>query len=163
MQPDPSLKPGDRIPNFLLPDQENARRSFYHELLGQPVLLLACRKLTAGPAHMALTALAQRADDIAELKAQIFAVTASDVLTNFESMKQLSAGFTVFSDPSGQMIGPMMAAAGTERVLETDLHGRYEGAFVQITSLAAVAEIVRHVADKAVCPLVTALWRNHAP
>ncbi len=114
MQLDPSLKPGDRIPNFLLPDQENARRSFYHELLGQPVLLLACRKLTAGPAHLALTALAQKADGIAELEAQIFAVTASDVFTNFESMKQLSAGFTVFSDPSAQMVGPMMAGAGTE-------------------------------------------------
>jgi peroxiredoxin len=108
MQPDASLKPGDRIPNFLLPDQENARRSFYHELLGQPILLLAGQELNAG----AVLALAQRAEEIAELKAQIFCVTSSDVIKTAGLMRQMPASFTVFSDPPGQMVGPLMASAG---------------------------------------------------
>ena len=44
-QPVTCLSPGDRLPNFTLPDATGKTRIFYNELKGRPVVLFACGTL----------------------------------------------------------------------------------------------------------------------
>ena len=47
MQQEAALGRGDRVPNFRLPDQSGATHSFYHDVKGGAVLLLALGSLNS--------------------------------------------------------------------------------------------------------------------
>jgi len=114
MQPETSLGPGDRVPNFQLPDQANDRRSFYHEVTGAPILLLLCPRLTSPSARQLLAGLVARQAEIAKAGSQVFAIGGEGVVANATVAAELSFPYRVFSDSQGQVLAGLMAGADVE-------------------------------------------------
>lgn len=125
MQADNSIGPGDRVSNFQLLDQDNARRSFYHEVTGTPILLLVSSNLSGPGARALLQELVTRQAAFAQSGLQLFMLSSQGVIENAGLSAQLVCPYRIFSDPQQQVVGPLMAGAtGESRLLLLDRNQR---------------------------------------
>lgn len=106
----PILMPGDRVPNFALPDAESVGRIFYNEVTGGPILLFVSREPEDGETVAALAAFAEAEDRLRELGVECFAVfkTAPEALA--DSLNR--ATFTLFADVQGDLVEALLSRQG---------------------------------------------------
>ncbi len=100
-----ALRPGDRLPDFIYPDQNRVNRQFYNELTGGPILLLA---IGSSAPDRFLTALAARRKDLQELGSDAFAVTGRSVEANAELARAAGLERPVFADAKGELVGYLL-------------------------------------------------------
>ena len=111
MQADKVITPGDRVPNFRLPDQENARRSFYHEMTGGPVLLLVAEDASASEVGASLQVLEKAQGRLSEAGIEVFALLGTEVLAVASAAQSLRLSFPVFADVQKRTSGPLLAGS----------------------------------------------------
>ncbi len=109
----PPLTPGDRMPDFIFPDQAGTRRQFYQEVTGGPILFLALGD--PGPVTAAAwQALLAAESALRETGAQLFA------LIGGAGTLPAPAGFPVFLDREGRLLKRLLSAqagAGVQAAL----------------------------------------------
>ena len=98
MKPETIITPGDRVPNFRLPDQTNARRSFYHEMTGGPILLLVGDSASASGVGEALSLLQERNEALRSSGIDLFGILGVEVLAVAGLAQSLDLSFPVFAD-----------------------------------------------------------------
>ncbi len=158
MQAVSPLAPGDRVPNFLLPDQEGINRSFYHELNGGAILLLALDSAEDAAATELVMAAAGLAADFGALGVQIFALSGADSAANKMLADAQGLEFPVFADPDRTSVAFLLAGPAAapcrsylldpnQRVLQVaEASGR--------KGLEALLELAKGIAGQAPAPLV---------
>ena len=91
------LAPGDRCPNFLLPDAGNAFHAFYERVRGRPTALLF-----VSPSDVAvLDAFAEAAQRFDKAGFDIFAVLAADVPAITRESERIGGRLNLLADPKG--------------------------------------------------------------
>jgi predicted 2-oxoglutarate/Fe(II)-dependent dioxygenase YbiX len=181
--PTAALAPGDRLPNFVLADQEGAFRGFYERARGNPMALLVLSKgAIDGEVASVLASLSRPASD----PALDLLVIAPD---EPESLKALAAGTPLakflLSDIKGSIINGLSRASGlspapglcllldaNQRLLEARAGsgltawamGRLQelapATRGQILDQAAPVLLVPHVLDPATCRALIARWHR---
>ena len=115
------LLPGDRLPNFGLFDAAGIERTFYFEVDGGPILLLACASLAQTEERDALQALAAAAEGLRGSGAELFVVSGDAPPVLSALTEQLGLAFPLFSDPAGSVLRhllvPDAAATPAPRVV----------------------------------------------
>ena len=158
MQAVSPLVPGDRVPNFLLPDQEGIKRSFYHELTGGPILLLALEGGEDAAANELVLAAAGLSADFGAAGVQVFALTGADRVVNKMLADAHGLGFRVFADPDRSALAFLLAGQAAvpcrsylldpnQRVLQVSEASGRKG-------LEALLERAKRIASQAPAPLV---------
>lgn len=100
-----ALRPGDRLPDFIYPDQSGTNRQFYNELAGGPILLLA---IGGGGPDALLAALAARRRELQELHSDAFALTGGPVAANAEAARRAGLDRPVFADAKGELLALLL-------------------------------------------------------
>jgi predicted 2-oxoglutarate/Fe(II)-dependent dioxygenase YbiX/peroxiredoxin len=125
--------PGERVANFSLVDQDNTRRSFYHEVRGGPILLVLASDATAEVARATLAFLQDQAARFEEAGIETYAVVRGDRLAASVLARSLELPFTVFADPQGEVVG---------RYLDTAAQRAGAGASARLLALDSNQRIV---------------------
>ena len=112
------------MPNFRLPDQEGTRRSFYHELRGKPIILLAFRDPDAVPVAAMLQAAAKLVPALEAEGIQIFAFSGGDISRNNQLCQAHGLAFPVFMDRAGPGLSAMIAPASPASACLLDANQR---------------------------------------
>jgi len=184
MQPQSAIGPGDRVPNFSLPDQENTRRSFYHEVTARPILLLLAPSPAAPGPRALLAELAERRADVARAGAEVYVISGESVVANAVVSAELGCPYRIFADPAGQMLAALMAGSqaparlllldGNQRVVEVfegsigpeGLAGvltfceaeTRQGETAEVLGRAAPILLLPRVLEPGVCRQLIGLW-----
>ena len=97
------LAPGDRAPDFLLPDQNRSVDPFYNLVQGQPIVLhfYPNGRKTAFRAEM--DGLRAQAGAFADRGAQVFAINTDALPANVAFAEQESLPFLLMTDPQGRV------------------------------------------------------------
>ncbi len=106
------LSPGDKLPNFALPDQAGATRNFYNEVKGGPILLAVCDGSEPAGGDAPLAALQAAAEGLAGEGAQLFGLIAGGPEAGAARAKRLGLGFPLFADAQGVAVPHLLAPAG---------------------------------------------------
>ncbi len=101
---------GDRVHNFVLPDTAGTGRSFYHELRGGPVLLLALREPGHPLAEALLAAFQADATTWQAAKSQFFGLTGKSWPGLGERLAALD-GMTLVDPEGGVLSGLLQSGA----------------------------------------------------
>jgi len=101
---------GDKIPQFLLPDQAGVKRSFYHELIGKPIFLAICAAAHREGLERGLSKVAAQAGNCEARGAQVMALSNAPVFEVAEVAKKLGITFPVFADPENRIAGQLLKA-----------------------------------------------------
>ncbi len=109
MQQEAALGRGDRIPNFRLPDQSGATRSFYHDVKGGAVLLLALGSLNSPQSKEALSLLSAKFQTLAEQGVELFAVTQDGPIAVSAVAEGQNLNFHLYADPPRSITGRLLA------------------------------------------------------
>jgi len=104
--PGTALAPGDRAPNFSLPDQQDRMRPFYERTLGNPVALLI------DPEDRTLAAFAAAASAFAAKGVEAIALLPGPVERAAARASATGAEFPLLADPLGKILQGYRAAAG---------------------------------------------------
>ncbi len=107
MQPSASLCPGDRVPDFQLPDHLGTRRIFYNEVRGRPLLLFVAAGLDA--AATAFQVFASRVGSFVELGADCLVVTGAGIADNAALLARCGIDLPAYSDPQRQLVTALLA------------------------------------------------------
>lgn len=183
MQTVQPFAPGDRVPNFRLPDQDGMRRSFYHELKGKPIILLACRD-PEGPVAAGLLRAAARLEPALRAEGiQVFVLSATEIARNKQVCDALGLEFPIFMDRAGASLGALLAPGvearsylldANQRILtiaedtgEAALEGLLKNAKAQMAAIGAALVLQRpapvlilpEVLDPNFCRQLIDLWR----
>lgn len=97
----PGFRPGERAPDFLLPNPHGKFGRFYDRFQGNLVVLVFTPSSVRPEAVRALRDLQARAGDFAEAGARIVAVTPDEAEANARLAAEHGLDFTLFSDPAG--------------------------------------------------------------
>jgi predicted 2-oxoglutarate/Fe(II)-dependent dioxygenase YbiX/peroxiredoxin len=100
--------PGERVTNFSLVDQDNTRRSFYHEVRGGSILLLLAPDATSEATRASLAFLQDQFARLDEAGIEPYAVVRGDRLAASVLARSLELPFYVFADPQGEVLGRHM-------------------------------------------------------
>jgi predicted 2-oxoglutarate/Fe(II)-dependent dioxygenase YbiX/peroxiredoxin len=103
--PTAALLPGDRAPNFSLPDQQDKMRPFYERTLGNPLALLL------DPEAAMLAAYAAAGVAFAERGLDILALVPGPVARAAALAAETGAAFPLLADPLGKILAGYRAAA----------------------------------------------------
>jgi predicted 2-oxoglutarate/Fe(II)-dependent dioxygenase YbiX/peroxiredoxin len=95
------VAPGERVPNFSLADQDNTRRSFYHEVMGGPIILLVAADPNGEATRHSLALLQGEAERLGAAGVELFAVMRGDRLAASALGRSLGLSFYLFADPQG--------------------------------------------------------------
>ncbi len=109
---DPGFSPGDRGPNFSLPDAEGRLLMFYERVRGNPFALLFLGDISGRAARAALTGFAGRQEEFAAAGFDLFAVGIGDSAAAARAIAESGAGFVLFADPKGKITAGYCAPAG---------------------------------------------------
>ena len=91
------FEPGDRVPDFILPDVLSKPVGLYLSAIGNPIVLVFC----SGEAELLLEPFVERANDFAEVT--VLFVTPRSPIENKALAEQLRLPFAVLSDTVGQV------------------------------------------------------------
>ncbi|MCI0430719.1 MAG: 2OG-Fe(II) oxygenase [Rhodospirillales bacterium] len=108
----PAFGPGDRGPNFVLPDAGGRMLMFYERVRGNPFALLFLGDLSSGEARAALARFAARHEDFAAAGFDLFAVLIGDSAAAGNAVSGSGARFLVFADPKAKITAGYCAPAG---------------------------------------------------
>ncbi len=108
----PAFGPGDRGPNFVLPDAEGRMTMFYERVRGNSFVLLFLGDLSGGEARAALAQFAARQEEFAAAGFDIFAVVIGDSAAAGNAVSESGARFLVFADPKAKITAGFCAPAG---------------------------------------------------
>lgn len=107
-EPAHAIAPGDRAPNFVLPDADGAFRMFYERAKGRPIVLLFFPGGRKGRAWREARAFARAADAFAAAGLDVFAVSLAEPKAN----AALGLPFLVWSDPKRAITRGYLTGAG---------------------------------------------------
>lgn len=184
--PQITLAPGDRGPNFLLPDTTGRVWMFYERVRGNPFILLFVGDAAEPAGREALSAAAALQDRYEAAGYDIFAVVIGEAGAAEAAARASGGRFMIFADPLGKITGGYLAASGLSQAgrgcllfdanqrllmaepLAADSPGR---ALERLVSLCPAAEgriaasvapvlIVPRVLDAAWCRDLIARWES---
>ncbi|HXV24187.1 MAG TPA: 2OG-Fe(II) oxygenase [Alphaproteobacteria bacterium] len=105
--------PGDRGPNFVLPDAEGRLLMFYERVRGNPFALLFLGDLpSGGEARRTLAGFAARQERFAVAGFDLFAVVVGESAVAGSAAAESGARFLIFADPKAKITGGYCAPAG---------------------------------------------------
>ncbi len=107
-EPAHAIAPGDRAPNFVLPDEAGVFRMFYERAKGRPIVLLFFPGRRKGRAWKEAKAFADAAGAFADAGIDVFAVTLAAEGEN----ARLGFPFLVWSDPKQAITRGYLDGAG---------------------------------------------------
>lgn len=107
--PTQGLAPGDKLPNFALPDQGGTTRIFYNELKGGPIVLIVCAA-PASTGEALLAAFRDAAPALTAAGAQRFALLPGAPQVAAACAERLGLDFPLFADTQGQAVPHLLAA-----------------------------------------------------
>ena len=99
MQQEAAFSRGDRVPNFRLPNQSGATGSFYHDVKGGAVLLLALESLNSPQGKEALSFLASQFASLAEQGVEVFAIAQDGPIAVSSVAETQGLSFHLYADP----------------------------------------------------------------
>ena len=99
------LRAGDRVPDFLLPDQNKKADPLYGLVGGQPVVLHFYPGHEKKAFAVEFDAFRERWPDLAKRKVALFAVNGEPLPANIERAGALSLPFALLTDPGGRVQG----------------------------------------------------------
>ena len=182
----PAFGPGDRGPNFILPDAGGRFLMFYERVRGNPFALLFLGDVSSGEARAALAQFAARQGEFAAAGVDLFAVVIGDSAAAGNAVAGSGARFLVFADPQAKITVGYCAPAGfsatgpacflfdaNQRLLAADkavadsadwaldrLAALCPTAPTQSASGTAPVLIVPRVIDRALCEALIARWEG---
>jgi len=113
-----SFGPGDRIPDFRLPDTTGAARQFYVALAGGPIILAVLSDPGQAEQRAFLGEMGAWADALGEAAAEVFAICGG------AAPPPAIPGITVLRDPRGQVCAHLLNAGAAGRPI-IDSHRTY--------------------------------------
>jgi predicted 2-oxoglutarate/Fe(II)-dependent dioxygenase YbiX len=180
----PAFGPGDRGPNFVLPDAGGRFLMFYERVRGNPFALLFLGDLSSGEARAALAQFVARQEEFAAAGFDLFTVMIGDSAAVSNAVAGSGARFLVFADPQAKITAGYCAPANfsatgpacllfdaNQRLLAANnaaadsadwaldrLAALCPPAQAQSTSGTAPVLIVPRVIDRALCEALIARW-----
>ncbi|MDX1401413.1 MAG: redoxin domain-containing protein, partial [Kiloniellales bacterium] len=109
MQQEAVLIQGDRLPNFRLPDQEGAKRSFYHDVKGDPAVLLAIGSLRRSECESALTLFTSLQQTLSDDRIECYAITGDGPIAVTAAAESYGLPFRLYSDPQQTIIRRLLS------------------------------------------------------
>ncbi|MFQ5783632.1 MAG: redoxin domain-containing protein [Alphaproteobacteria bacterium] len=109
-EPPLTLEPGDRVPNFTLPNHEGTGLMFYNKTRGGPIALFVYARNADAAAGREIAALAAHRPALDELGAEIFVINRDSAGNNAALVAAHGLGGHVLSDPMGRITGAFAAA-----------------------------------------------------
>lgn len=104
------LTPGDRVPNFILPDQTGAHRVFYERVRGGPIALIFYPENEQNQAL--LEALSESSGQFADLGTHRFIVNRDSLDANARAATASGLDFPVLADLTGAITAGLSAGPG---------------------------------------------------
>ena len=108
----PQLAPGEKLPNFSLPDQSGTARLFYNEVKGGPIVLVVCAAAQDVPGEALLTAFQSRLEAFGDAGGQLFAMQPGPGASCAERAARLGLGFPLFADVQGVAVPHLLGGQG---------------------------------------------------
>lgn len=106
--PKNAMAPGDRAPNFLLPDQSGKVTMFYDQVTGRPVVLLFAGEFYPPLLPPALLAFETMADDYAAAGVDVFCICQAKP----DAVQTISPRMKLWSDPEKKITNAFMEQIG---------------------------------------------------
>ena len=108
-----TLEPGDRVPNFVLPNHQGNGIMFYNKTQGGPILLLLYDRNDDAVARSELAAFVERRDEFAALDAELFVINRDSPQNNAALVAEHDLDCPVMADIKGKITEALVAAVST--------------------------------------------------